>query len=63
MEGLIQSLKSQTDKPVCVGFGVSGPEQVCTWTKSNSMPSLEPSAQGLEKARASGFTEKVGSRG
>lgn len=27
VEGLIQSLKGQTDKPVCVGFGVSGPEQ------------------------------------
>lgn len=27
VEGLIQMLKGQTDKPVCVGFGVSGPEQ------------------------------------
>lgn len=28
VEGLIEALKGQTDKPVCVGFGVSGPEQV-----------------------------------
>ena len=28
MEGLIQLLHSVTDKPVAVGFGVSGPEQV-----------------------------------
>ena len=27
MEGLIQLLHSVTDKPVAVGFGVSGPEQ------------------------------------
>jgi tryptophan synthase alpha subunit len=28
VEGLIAQLQSQTDKPVCVGFGVSKPEQV-----------------------------------
>ena len=28
VEGLIEQLKSVTDKAVCVGFGVSGPEQV-----------------------------------
>ena len=28
VEGLITKLQSVTDKPVCVGFGVSGPEQV-----------------------------------
>lgn len=27
VEGLIQLLHSVTDKPVAVGFGVSGPEQ------------------------------------
>ena len=27
VEGLIQRLHSVTDKPVAVGFGVSGPEQ------------------------------------
>lgn len=28
VEGLIELLHSVTDKPVAVGFGVSGPEQV-----------------------------------
>jgi tryptophan synthase alpha subunit len=28
VEGLISKLQSVTDKPVCVGFGVSGAEQV-----------------------------------
>lgn len=28
VEGLIKQLQSVTDKSVCVGFGVSGPEQV-----------------------------------
>ena len=27
VEGLIKQLQAVTDKPVCVGFGVSGPEQ------------------------------------
>jgi hypothetical protein len=29
VEGLIKQLQEVTDKSVCVGFGVSGPEQVC----------------------------------
>lgn len=28
VEGLIHSLREATDKPICVGFGVSGPDQV-----------------------------------
>ncbi len=28
MEGLISSLREATDKAICVGFGVSGPDQV-----------------------------------
>jgi tryptophan synthase alpha subunit len=28
VEGLISSLREATDKAICVGFGVSGPEQV-----------------------------------
>ena len=27
MEGLVSSLREATDKAICVGFGVSGPEQ------------------------------------
>ena len=28
VEGLISSLREATDKAICVGFGVSGPDQV-----------------------------------
>ena len=30
VEGLIKQLQEVTDKAVCVGFGVSGPEQAAT---------------------------------